>query len=114
MHDREKLYKKVENEFNEYIKKLKKLPLDKIINKSYETAIKEEFKSLCYHEFNILSDNDVKYLLKKEQPLQTLYDCWLDSNANINELLSTVIEHELSNLKQIENNRKNKIKDNER
>lgn len=114
MNDREKLYKKVENEFKEYIDNLKELPFDRIIEKSYETTIKDEFKSLCYHEFNILSDNDIKFLQKQRQPLQTLYDCWLDSNANINELLSTVIENELSSLKQIENNRKNKIKDKER
>lgn len=47
------------------IPKIKELPLDRIIDKSYETAIKDEFKSLCYHEFNTLSNNDIKFLIKK-------------------------------------------------
>ena len=39
---RNKLYQKMEKEFNSYIEKLKKLPPEKIILGSYEKIMKEE------------------------------------------------------------------------
>lgn len=80
---REKLYEKITTEFENYIKDLKTKDKDFIINKSYETAIKEEMTYLFYPNSQYFSDEEIKALNKSSSPLNDLYSEWLDNDFSI-------------------------------
>ena len=82
----EKLYLKLKEEYLNYVNNIKQLPVEEIIKKSYELTIRKEFVDMFYdnrdfNKFQLLA------LLEKEQPLQYLYDSWMDCDYGINNLL---------------------------
>lgn len=103
---REKLYDKVAKEFDEYVEKVKKLSLDEIINKSYETAMKKELTFLFLPEVELMSIKDTKLLLKEDKILEQLYDEWLGCDLNFNDLIRMCVD-EYAFSKNVERNRNN-------
>lgn len=87
MNLREKFYEKAKRDYDKYINDLKRHDLDYIINRSYETAVKEEM--LCYFELNSreFSVNEIKVLNKANRPLTALYDEWISCDLNIGDEL---------------------------
>ena len=82
----EKLHLKLKEEYLNYVNNIKQLPVEEIIKKSYELTIRKEFVDMFYdnrdfNKFQLLA------LLEKEQPLQYLYDSWMDCDYGINNLL---------------------------
>lgn len=84
---REELYSKLESEFDSYKKELETLTSKEIIDKSYETTIKEEMIYSFYPSYEKFDIDEIKALNKEKNSLETLYQGWLDCNYNINELL---------------------------
>ena len=84
----EKFYEKLVNEFNDYHESLYNLPVNQIINKSYETAIKAEIVVMFdideYPEGKFrFKESDIELLYKLNRPLFTMYEYFKKSNSNI-------------------------------
>ena len=79
--------------FDEYKEALSRQSSNVIFEKSYETAIKSEITEYCDFD-DILSVDALNSLLEMDNPLEFLYQKYLDSdNANIvNELVSVFKE----------------------
>ena len=103
---RSSLYIKMENEYNQYIENLKLLKPEEIISKAYETTMKEETVSMFYPDFEKFDIEDVKCLLKRDKPLEELYDGWMDSDINLNELYEDSIRETIDNISNEENEKK--------
>lgn len=70
---------KIRNEYNLYINNLKSKNIDFVINKSYETSIKEDI--IINIECNdFLSINQVKALLKSKNSLSEIYDDYINAD----------------------------------
>ncbi len=93
---REELYEKLEQELKEYKDSLLELSGKEIIDKSYETCIKEEMASQFYSDkFDI---KELKALKNEKNSLETLYQGWMDCDLNIGELLEDNINDTLQEL----------------
>lgn len=87
---KEKVIRKLINEFNKYIDELYKLPPNAIVGNSYEKVCKEE---LVY----ILMDSDYsidtyKLMLKEEYLLESLYEEWISFDGNFDEMLGYSVD----------------------
>lgn len=80
---REKLYEKITKEFKNYIKDLKTKDVDYIIDRSYETAIKEEMIYCFDPNSRYFSDEQIKILNKSSSPLNELYSDWISNDFSI-------------------------------
>ena len=83
---REELYSKLESELDSYKKELETLTAKEIIDKSYETTIKEESIYLFYPESKQFDIDEIKALKNEKNSLETLYQGWLDCDTNICEI----------------------------
>lgn len=83
---REELYSKLESELDSYKKELETLTVKEIIDKSYETTIKEESIYLFYPESKQFDIDEIKALKNEKNSLETLYQGWLDCDTNICEI----------------------------
>lgn len=86
------LYLKMELEFDNFIDNLKTLSPEKIIESSYEKVFKEEILN-CFDESNPLDEKQAKALLSKKNPLDYLYQEWLDMDSSYIDLLVDSIKH---------------------
>lgn len=91
---REKLYEKITKEFENYIKDLKTKDVDYIIDRSYETAIKEEMIYCFDPNSRYFSDEQIKILNKSSSPLNELYSDWISNDFSIgDEIRESVNEY---------------------
>lgn len=101
---RDILVSKVEKEYDDYKKLLLELPKEKIIEKSYETAVKQEFidevkyMDLCIYE--------KKALMNREHLLDECYNDWLDYDGRLSEALDNSFEETVTYLTRYYNNQK--------
>lgn len=84
---REELYSKLEKEYNSFIDNLKKCSAEKIIDKAYEMVMKEELCIMFYPQNNQYNINQIKALNKTKNPLQKLYNAWMNSDCGIHQVL---------------------------
>ena len=84
---RQELYEKLEQELTSYKQELSTLTTKEIIDKSYETTVKEEVIYLFYPESKQFEIDELKALKNEKNSLETLYQGWMDSDLNINQLL---------------------------
>lgn len=110
MRIRNKLYKKMTSEYNFFINNLKTLPSDKVIDKAYEKVIKEELLIPFYPEYEYYDIKKIKALNSCEEPLEELYQNWMDSDVGINSVLEDSILDTLQEL-EIEKQEKNEEKE---
>ena len=96
---RQELYDKLENELDSYKKSLLELSNKEVIDKSYETAIKE-----------------IRALKQEENSLDSLYRGWMDCDLNICQLLEDSVRDTLEDIveEQKEKIKEAKKKDRER
>lgn len=89
---KERIQKRLENEFNVYMKQVLALDKQKIFDKAYETAIKQEitlFFAECTEDDKILEFLD-KFPMT-ELLLDYLYGLWMDADSGIdNEIFETL------------------------
>ena len=87
------VYSKLNNEFEEYLDEIKKLPVDDIIKKCYETTIKigiiENFTYSWSHD-----DEQLVALSMFDNSLNYLYQKWIDSDT---ENIFIVLEDNINN-----------------
>ena len=95
---KDKVSIKIVNEFNDFIRGLYKLSSQEIVDKSYEKISKEEIVYIV--EENDYSDEKYKLMLSEENLLDGLYNEWLTSDGNYNELLGYSVEKFLNSLVQ--------------
>ena len=95
---RNELSIKLEKEFSLYKKELSNKTKDKIINKSYETAIKQEISSLFFPEDEKFDIDELKVLNKEKNLLDTLYDGWMDCDVNISEFLEENVNETINDI----------------
>lgn len=83
---RTELYQRMEKEYNDFIDELKKSEPEKILDSAYEKVMKEETFSMFYPESENFDIRHIKALGKTEAPLDELYQGWMDSDVNLNQL----------------------------
>ena len=108
---REKLYEKLQKEFKDFIEELKTKEPEVIVNSAYQIAIKEELVGIFYPQEDKYDIEEIKALNKISDPLEELYQGWMDCDAGIH----TVLEDSVSyTIEEIVKEQKEKKKDRER
>lgn len=102
---REELYDKLSMEYDSFIEEIKKLPPVQIIDKSYEKVMKEEFVSMFYPENTEYDISDIKALNKSKNPLEELYQGWMDFDGGIHQSLEGSVENTIEFLKKEQRNK---------
>ncbi len=92
-----RLYTKLKNEYMSYIENIKKLPPEKIIENSYNIAIRQEFVDMFYGTSDY-NKYELKILLEKENTLDFLYEDWCDSDGGIHSVLEERLDSTLYDL----------------
>jgi len=90
-----KLYDKMKNEYDTFIKNTLTMSPEEIIERSYEKVMKEDILSCFEDEYDeaIVTEHTAKALLDSEKPLQLLYNAWLSTEDTYMETLRNCIEH---------------------
>ena len=104
---RQELYEKLEQELTSYKQELSTLTTKEIIDKSYETTVKEEVIYLFYPESK-------QFEIDEKNSLETLYQGWMDSDLNINQILEDNVRDTMSDLVDEYREKQSKKKDKER
>lgn len=75
---RGQLWKKAAKEQSDYIEELKKMTPEQVIERSYETVMREDIFMTIENEcsYSLLSDKQIRALLKLDYPLSACYDAW--------------------------------------
>ena len=85
------LYKRVSQEYDSFIEKLRHCAPDEIIKASYEKVFKEDI--LLIVENGELMNSDIRALLSEKYPLDGCYQKWLDEDVSYMEDLKTCVEN---------------------
>lgn len=111
---RQELYEKLEQELTSYKQELSTLTTKEIIDKSYETTVKEEVIYLFYPEAKQFEIDELKALKNEKNSLETLYQGWMESDLNINQILEDSVRDTVSDLADEYREKQSKKKDKER
>ena len=85
-----KLYQKMEKEMEDFKNELRAFTPDEIMGRAYELAIKED---ILYHmEYNDLTDEQAKTLLKDKKPLDSVYQKWEHMDTHYMDLIGDAVE----------------------
>lgn len=95
---RQELYDKLIKEKDSYKEDLLNLPIREVIDKSYETSIKEELVYLFHPDSVMFDIKEIKALKNEDNSLETLYQGWMDCDLNLNQLLEDNVRDTLSDL----------------
>ncbi|MBP3923199.1 MAG: DUF3848 domain-containing protein [Ruminiclostridium sp.] len=87
------LLKKMNDEYEEYKLLLESCSPRKIIEKSYETAMKGELIFVIDGSSDELDDESVKLLCGMDKPLDFLYSEWIDCDLSISETLQDSVKN---------------------
>lgn len=85
------LYKRMSQEYDSFIEKLRHCAPDEIIKASYEKVFKEDI--LLIVENGELMNSDIRALLSEKYPLDGCYQKWLDEDVSYMEDLKTCVEN---------------------
>lgn len=108
---RKKLYEKMQKEYNDFIEEMKNNEPQFIVNNAYQIVIKEELVAMFYPESEQYDIDEIKVLNKTKNPLEELYQGWMDSDAGIH----SVLEDNISDtIEEIQKEQREKKKDRER
>ena len=80
VHDQ--LFEKMSDEYDRFIAGLEKKPPGEIIKNAYEKVFKEEILGIFENDENIIGSDEAAMLLTFDDPLQQLYDGWLDWDSS--------------------------------
>ena len=91
----EKLFKKLEQEMNNYKNHIKERGVEFAIDRAYELTSKQEIiDSLRYD--NSLSKKQIKALLSRDNVLDELYSDWLSFDGNMREHINYSVDKSLN------------------
>ena len=105
---RTELYNKIQNEYNNFIENLKQQTPTVILDKAYEKVMKEETVYMFYPESEKFTIEQIKALNKTRAPLDELYQGWMRSDVNLNELYEDNVYDTLDNIVEEQRKEKNK------
>lgn len=107
---REELYKKMSNDYKNYIDNLKNSSIDKILDSAYEKVMKENILEEFTPEFKHYDIEKIKALNNYENPLNKLYREWFKRDIGIHTLFEDSIYDTLTDLVK-EQKQKNKSRE---
>lgn len=88
----EALLKRLHNNQEEFLNEVEHYDdIHMIINSSYEIVIKEDIISLFDCNNNLLTDEQCAALLKFKDPLNVLYDAWMENDYSHMDMLRDTI-----------------------
>ena len=98
-------------EIKDFIEEMKTNEPEVILNSAYQIAIKEELVGIFYPQEDKYDIEEIKALNKLPDPLEELYQGWMDSDAGIH----SVLEDNVSDtIEEIQKEQREKKKDRER
>ena len=103
----EKLYKKLENELENFKTQMKENGVDYAIDRAYELTTKQEIIDSIQFDHS-LSKTEIKALLSKENVLDEMYDDWLSFDGNMREHINYSVDKSLNII--TDNYKKDKVK----
>ena len=98
MQIREEVYKKMEQEYNNFIEKVKFKTPEEIIQSSYEKVCKDEILGDFYPEYKHYDIQEIRVLNKYEDPLEEIYQGWLKSDGGFHQAIEDSIYDTLDRL----------------
>lgn len=90
VYPQDQLYERMSAEYDDFLEELKTKPPGKIIEAAYEKVFKEDI--LMTFESGGFSDEQITALLALEEPLDSLYRDWLDTDASYMDILRDSID----------------------
>lgn len=109
----DKLFKKLEQEMDNYKDYIKERGVEFAIDRAYELTSKQEIiDSLRYD--NSLSKVQIKSLLSRDNLLDELYDDWLSFDGNMREHINYSVDKSINAITQNYSKNKNKNKNYQR
>lgn len=108
---RNKLYERMQQEYNDYLNNLMEASPKEIIDNSYQITMKEELVSMFIPESERYDIEDIRVLSKTKKPLEELYQDWMDCDIGINQVLDDSVQLSFDNIREAQ---KNKHKEQER
>lgn len=92
----EKFEEKVNNDYDEFLKKMRKLGTDEIIENAYEISIKLIIKDILLEKY--LTADEVKLLLKCGNVIDVCYDKWIDMEEDFGDVIELAIDKKIEDL----------------
>ena len=109
----EKLFKKLEQEMDNYKDYIKERGVEFAIDRAYELTSKQEIIDALRYD-NSLSKVQIKALLSSDNVLDELYDDWLSFDVNMREHINYSLDKSLNTITENYLKNKNKSKDYQR
>ena len=98
------LVRKVKGEYADYLNELIEMSKEVIIDKSYETAVKQEFiDELQYSDLYV---DEKKALMNRDHLLDEFYNDWLDNDTGLYEALDNSFDETVTYLTRYYNDQK--------
>jgi len=98
------LIRKVKDEYADYLNELIEMSKEVIIDKSYETAVKQEFiDELQYSDLYV---DEKKALMNRDHLLDEFYNDWLDNDTGLYEALDNSFDETVTYLTRYYNDQK--------
>lgn len=95
---REEVYNKMEKEYNGFIENIKTKTPEEIIESSYEKVMKYEILCDFEPEFRHYDIERIKSLNKSNDPLEEIYQGWMDWDGGLHNAIEDSIENTLDKL----------------
>lgn len=95
-----KLNKKIQKEYDEFIERLKLLSPEQIIERSYEKVFKEELMTTV--QYKELSKSEINALLKMDYPLDSLYQEWLKNDLSYIPLIEDTVDDHMKKVMKLQ------------
>lgn len=92
----EKFDEKVKNDYKEFIKKMRKLEPDEIIENAYEISIKLIIKEIMDDKY--FTADEIKLLLKCGNVIDVCYDKWIDMEEDFGDIIESAIDKKIEDL----------------
>ena len=92
----EKFDEKVKNDYEEFIKKMRKLDPDEIIENAYEISIKLIIKEIMDDKY--FTADEIKLLLKCGNVIDVCYDKWIDMEEDFGDIIESAIDKKIEDL----------------
>ncbi len=96
MDNKEKLNKKLDEEYNKLCNEIKSKSKEEIIDRAYELTVKEELKEEIKNMD--LYDKEITIMTDQQDLLNEFYNDWLDIEVPLGEVLRDTIEESVASI----------------
>lgn len=92
----EKFEEKINNDYEKFIEKIKKLGPDEIIDNAYEISIKQIIKEIMEDKY--FTSDEIKLFLKCGNIIEVCYDKWIDMTEDFGDIIESAIDKKIEEL----------------